>query len=104
LLKRLGIRGDAIKIMTAVGAERLGRLKLNGELLRYSPLSRLEELEILSLAVTGKLAMWRALRASLGDDPRIRGFDLERLIDRGTSQRRRLDRLRERAATEALGL
>jgi hypothetical protein len=46
--------------------------------------------------------MWRTLRASLADDPALRGFGLERLIDRATAQRRRLDRLRERAAGEAL--
>jgi hypothetical protein len=103
LLKRLGIRADAIKIVASVGAERLGRLKLNGELLRYSPLSRLEELEFLMLGVTGKLGMWRALRGVLGADPRAQGIDFDELIERATSQRRRLERLRERAAAEALG-
>jgi hypothetical protein len=103
LLKRLGVRGDVVKILASVGAERVGRLKLNGELLRYSPLSRLEELELLSLGVTGKLALWRALRANLADDPRVGAVDFDELIDRATSQRRRLDRLRERAAAEALG-
>jgi len=103
LLKRLGVRADAVKIVASVGAERLGRLKLNGELLRYSPLSRLEELELLLLGVTGKLALWRALRGALGDDPRTDGVDFDELIDRATSQRRRLERLRERAAAEALG-
>jgi hypothetical protein len=103
LLKRLGIRADLVKIVASVGAERLGRLKLNGELLRYSPLSRLLELELLLLGVTGKLALWRALRTELGGDPRTDGVDFDELIARATSQRRRLDRLRERAAAEALG-
>jgi hypothetical protein len=102
LLKRFGVRGDVIKILASVGAERLGRFKLNGELLRYSPLSRLEELELLSLGVTGKLALWRALRATAAGDPRASGSDFDRLIERATSQRRRIDRLRERAAAEAL--
>ncbi len=103
LLKRLDVRADAVKIVASVGAERLGRLKLNGELLRYSPLSRLEELELLLLGVTGKLALWRALRGALDDDPRADGVDFDELIDRATSQRGRLERLRERAAAEALG-
>jgi hypothetical protein len=103
LLKRLDVRADAVKIVASVGAERLGRLKLNGELLRYSPLSRLEELELLLLGVTGKLALWRALRGALDDDPRTDGVDFDELIERATSQRRRLERLRERAAAEALG-
>jgi hypothetical protein len=103
LLKRLGVRADPMKILASVGAERLGRLKLNGELLRYSPLSRLEELELLSLGVAGKLALWRALRPALRDDPRVGATDFDRLIERATSQHRRLERLRERAAAEALG-
>lgn len=103
VLKRLGVRGDAVKLLTAVGAERLGRLKLNGELWHYSPLSRLEEIEILSLGVNGKLALWRSLRATLGDDARLRDVDFDRLVERATAQRRRVERLRERAAAEALG-
>ena len=51
LLKRLGIRGDPVKLLSSVVAEKLGRFKLNGELLRYSPLSRLEEIELLMLGV-----------------------------------------------------
>ena len=63
-------------------AEKLGRLKLNGQLLGYSPLSRLIELEGLMLGISGKLALWQALRSVLGDDPRIAGVDLGQLIER----------------------
>ena len=38
----------------AWSAEKFGRLKLNGQLSGYSPLSRLEELEILALVAEGK--------------------------------------------------
>jgi hypothetical protein len=81
----------------AWSAEKVGRLKLNGQLTGYSPLSRLEELEILSLGVEGKLAMWRAL-----DRAGVPEADLEILIKRAQSQRRRLERQRLDAATEAL--
>jgi hypothetical protein len=103
LLSRLGIRGDPIKMLAGVGAELVGRLKLNGSLIGYSPLSRLEELELLSLGVQGKAAMWRAMRDNFAADPRVTGFDFEALLKRATSQRQRLERLRGRAATEALG-
>jgi hypothetical protein len=102
LLKRLEIGGDPLKMLAAVGAELFGRLKLNGELLRYSPLSRLEELEILTLGVEGKLALWRTLRATLGDDRRAAELDFDELIKRAESQRRRLGRMRAQAAEEAL--
>jgi hypothetical protein len=95
LLKRLGIRGDPVKLLSSVVAEKLGRLKLNGELLRYSPLSRLEEIEILMLGVEGKLALWRALRANLDVE-----VDFDELIRRGGAQRRRLEQLRLKAAAQ----
>jgi hypothetical protein len=101
VLKQLGVRADPIKLLGAVGAEIVGRLKLNGELLRYSPLSRLEELEILLLGVQGKAALWRALRDARGDDPRLADLDFDELARRATSQRQRLERLRQRAAGEA---
>jgi hypothetical protein len=46
--------------------------------------------------------MWRTLRRTHGDDPRLRGVDLDALVERARSQRRRLERLRDRAADEAL--
>jgi hypothetical protein len=95
LLKRLGIRGDPVKLLSSVVAEKLGRFKLNGELLRYSPLSRLEEIELLMLGVEGKLALWRALRANLDVE-----VDFDDLIRRGSAQRRRLEQLRLKAAAQ----
>jgi len=102
LLKRLKVRGDPLKLLASVAAERIGRFKLNGELLHYSPLSRLEELELLSLGVEGKAALWRALRAALDGEPRVSGLDFDELIKRASAQRRRIERLRLRAAGEAL--
>jgi hypothetical protein len=102
VMRRLGVGRDRAKVALAWGAEKAGRLKVNGALLRYSPLSRLEELEMLSLGVEGKHALWQALRRTHADDPRLRGVDLEALIERARSQRRRLERERRRAADEAL--
>jgi hypothetical protein len=102
LMRRLDVEPDRVKEALGWTAEKLGRLKLNGQLLGYSPLSRLLELEGLMLGVTGKLAMWQALRAALDDDPRVAGFDLEQLAERAKEQRRTLERLRRTAAVEAL--
>jgi hypothetical protein len=103
VMERLSIDRDRLKLTASWLAEKLGRLKLNGELVRYSPLSRLEELEILSLGVAGKLALWDALSRAHGRDPRLRGVDLDAAFARARSQRRRMERLRRRAASEALG-
>jgi hypothetical protein len=100
IMQRLGIRADPAKAAVAWSAEKLGRLKLNGQLTGYSPLSRLEELEILSLGVEGKLAMWRALARAA--DHGVPEAELETLIKRALSQRRRLERQRLDAAPEAL--
>jgi hypothetical protein len=102
VMRRLSVGQDRVKLALAWGAEQASRLKLNGELLSYSPLSRLEEIEALSLGVEGKAALWKALRRTHGDDPRLRGVDLDELVERAQSQRRRLEHQRVRAADEAL--
>ena len=63
LMSDLDIGTDRIKVFGGRAVEKLARLKPNGRLLSYSPLSRLLELEGLMLGVRGKLA--------LGRDPRI---------------------------------
>lgn len=101
IMRRLGVGPDRVKTSLAWGAEKLGRLKLNGQLLGYSPLSRLEELEILQLGVEGKLLLWQALGRA--GDHGIPEAELDALIKRARSQRRRLERGRLDAAAEALG-
>lgn len=97
IMEGLGIRRDPIKSALGWSAEKLGRLKLNGQLTGYSPLSRLEELEILELGVTGKLLLWESLgQTGVAPD------ELEQLIERAHSQRERLEILRRQAATDAL--
>ena len=103
LMEQLGITHDRVKVALSWGLEQASRLKFSGELVGYSSLSRLEELETLSLGVEGKLALWQALRATHGSDPRFATLDLEDLIERARSQRSRLEDLRLRAAGEALG-
>jgi hypothetical protein len=102
LMDRVGVGEDRVKNMLAWAGEKAGRLKLNGELLSYSPLSRLLELEGLALGVQGKLAMWRSLREVTDGDARLRGFDLEAPIARAERQVRRIEARRRKAAEEAL--
>lgn len=97
IIDDLDLGKDRVKVTLAWTGEKLGRLKLNGRLLSYSPLSRLEELEILSLGVEGKLLLWKALRETLGSKSRV---DLDELIMRARSQRRRLETQRLKAAAE----
>ena len=102
LMERLGIGKDPVKVVFAWAGEKVGRLKMNGQLRGYSPLSRLEELEGLALGVWGKLALWEALRELADRDPILREVDLERLIQRAESQVAGLQEQRRLAALEAL--
>jgi hypothetical protein len=61
VLRQVGGRGSfegRVKQSAAWFAEKLGRLKLNGSLLRYSALSRVLELETLAAAAQQRIALW----------------------------------------------
>jgi len=102
LMGRLAIGADQLKVAGGWAAEKLGRLKLNGQLRGYSPLSRLTELEGLTVGVTGKLALWRSLEAVSSSDPRLKQADLPRLIERAQNQLAQLEKCRLEAARLAL--
>ena len=102
IMDDLGIRKDPAKVAAGWIGEKAGRLKLNGQLTGYSPLSRLVELEGLALGVTGKLALWKALRLA-DTEPALDGPTLERLIERAERHQRGLEERRLTAAREALG-
>jgi len=103
LMGRLGVARSRAKVAAAWAAEKAGRLKLNGEPTRYSPLSRLLELEGLAAGIEGKRAFWLALAATVdnGEDD-IEGFDFRALAERAASQRERLETHRRAAALDAL--
>jgi len=87
LMARLEVPEDRVKQVAGWGAEKAGRLKLNGRLIGYSPLSRVTELEALVLAVTGKLALWRALERLAESEPRIgQAIELPAYIARAEAQ------------------
>ena len=101
-MARLDVEEDPIKQRGAWAFEKVGRLKLNGQLFGYSPLSRLVELEGLCLGVTGKRLLWVVLLENHGHDPRLEGVNLRQLLARAKAQRVTLEDLRLLAATEAL--
>jgi hypothetical protein len=102
LMRELGIKKDLLKDAAAWVAEKVGRLKLNGKLLEYSDLSRLVELEGLSLGVEGKLALWRNLSEIRERHPELAESDLDGLLRRAESQRAELESARLEAARRAL--
>jgi hypothetical protein len=101
VMRRLEVARDPVKEAAGWLAEKAGRLKLNGRLTGYSPLSRVLELEILALGVEGKRALWRALREVAARDARLEGVDLDALLRRAERQRRLLEQQRLRAVAIA---
>ena len=102
LMERLGIRKDVLKDAAAWMAEKVGRLKLNGQLTGYSELSRLVELEGLALGVEGKMSLWRNLGEVIDRYPSIEPGEVEGLRSRAEAQREQLEELRLKAAALAL--
>ena len=102
LMDRLGVGTDYPKVAAAWTMEKVGRLKLNGQLTGYSPLSRLVELEGLLAGVQGKRALWMSLREAASRDARLEEAALERLIRRADEQIEGLRKHHASAAREAL--
>lgn len=83
----LGVPVRDYKTAAAWIGEKAARLKLNGRIISRSPVSELEELEVLRLGVEGKAAGWRTLRALADHDQRLDTARLDDLISRpGTRQ------------------
>ena len=99
MLDHHGCLGDPdLRLMSAlarIGAKAT-RLKLNGYLLARSPLSSLEELEMLRLGVEGKAGA-RAASAG-GPDTRLDPDRLDEVVSRARRQTDLLEELRVYAA------
>jgi len=86
IMSQLDVAPDRLKNGVAWAAEKAGRLKLNGRITGYSPLSPLVELESLIGGVSGKRAMWRTLRRLADGDSRLHAVQLDDLIARADGQ------------------
>ena len=101
IMAALGIQVHGYKVFAAWAGEKAGLAKLNGHLLTRSPLSDLEETEILLLGVIGKAAMWRTLRTLADRDSRLDAARLDDLIARADHQAGVLESLRSSAGERA---
>jgi hypothetical protein len=102
MMKALGIPIRAYKVCAAWVGEKAGRVKFNGRLLARSPLSDLEELELLRLGVEGKAAGWRTLRTLADTDRRLDPGNLDELMSRARRQADLLEELRVRASEHVI--
>ena len=97
LMARMGVEPSHAKDVVARFAERVGRLKLNGRVLRRSPLSDVVELETLVVGITGKEALWESLR-TVAVSPED---ELHTLVERARAQRAIVEECRRAAARRA---
>lgn len=95
LMRATGAKEDHLKRAAGFLGEKLGRLKLNGEILGYSPLSRLVEVEGLILLATKSATLWR----SIGEA----GHDAGEWAQRAEARILALDTHRAAAAAKTLG-
>ena len=102
VLAAVGVSRPQAKRALAWTFEKVGRLKLNGQLRGYSPLSRLLELEGLAAGVTAKRALWVSLGELAAADSRMAGFDFAALAERAEGQLAEVERQRLRAVPLAL--
>jgi len=96
----LGVKPSRFKNLAAVAGERLGRLKLNGRLTGYSPLSRVVELEVLGAHVGASRSLWRALAQSVGEE--LAGNRPGDLAERAESRLAEIEKLHRLAVERAL--
>jgi hypothetical protein len=101
IMESVGARTRRWRQAGAVLGEHLSRLKPNGKVFSYSPLSRVLELEGLIIGVSGKLQLWRSLLETHSDDSRFDVTTLEQLRGRAEDQRRQLEQIHARAAKQA---
>jgi hypothetical protein len=103
IMERSDIPRSPVKPGIAWASEKVGRLKLNGALTGYSPLSRLIELEGLRLGVEGKRCLWRSLRSARPEGASVTDEELDELIARADAQIEAIEEHRVKAAGVALG-
>jgi hypothetical protein len=101
IMRTLDIRPNPVKLGLAVAAERVGRAKLNGQVLGYGPLSQFLELDVLTMGILGKQQLWATLRDLAGLGARLPDIDFDALIRRAEEQRQALEPFRVEAGAKA---
>jgi hypothetical protein len=92
LAQRCGDAGSALKEAAAWIAQKASRLKLR--LGSDADFAAFESLEILSLGVQGKAALWRAMAVLPDTDKRRHGLDLDQLFGRALNQFDEVEKVR----------
>lgn len=103
VMTRLGVVRSTPKQVAGKVLETLSRLRLNERITGSADVTRLLELETLSLGIEGKLLLWRSLSEVAESRPELAEFDLPALATQAVSQRAGVEPFRLEAAAAALG-
>lgn len=99
-LKSMDAGPDVVKEFSGWLVEKMGRLKWNGQISGYSPLSRVLELETLLASVQIRLAFWKGARKTSVSDP-LPTSDIQVVIDSTTGLLARLEEQHQKACVVA---
>jgi hypothetical protein len=102
IVQRFNANESAIRKAGAWLTEKFARAKMGVDRQKKRQLGLVEALEALVLGVTGKQLLWRALNASIGSSPLLRGVDLAKLEERAILQIEHLEERRIEVAREVL--
>ncbi|HJT82795.1 MAG TPA: hypothetical protein VJ719_16480 [Chthoniobacterales bacterium] len=102
VVQRFNANESAIRKAGAWLVEKVARVKLTAAGQKKWQIGLVQALEVLVLGVTGKQLLWRALNASIGSSPLLRGIDLTNLEERAIEQIERLETQRLEVAREVL--
>ncbi len=103
IMERFDVDESKLKIAGAKIGEKIGRMKPNEHLTSYSPLSRVQELEMLRGGVQAKLGLWDALFEVSDLDDRLDALELRSLVERAETQLVGLREHHRMASHEAFG-
>ena len=95
----LGFEQSTMKSAAGRIGEKITRFKLSQRITGDANLTRLLELETLSLGIAGKRALWQSLKSSIGAN--LQDVNFDDLIKRAERQRARVERYRLNAARAA---
>jgi len=101
IMERLGVATSSAKQLAGRVLEKLSRIRLDERVTGGPAVTRLMELESLSLGIDGKLALCRSLQQVAAAQPALAKFDLAALADRAIDQRDSVEPHRLAAAAEA---
>ena len=103
LMERLDVSRNPVKQATGWMAEKASRVKFSGAIPREPDYGLFMALETLRLGVAGKKCLWLTLKDVRDQYSELAGVDLDRLIERASSQESALEEKRMKAGARALG-